>query len=157
MCSTLAIALFSTIKLPEYSISPTFLYFFSLSPVIQDSFTSQYPSIIIESVTTWLPGLNKIRSSKTISFSLIFSSLPSLITVILDCDIKDNLSVISFDLISCIILIEVLANITNINNKFLYEPVSKTAIPKHIFKKLNKVKVLLNIIFFIDLVIGIVL
>ena len=108
-----------TIKLPDSNISPLFFITVSASPVIKDSLTSTLPYKITESTTTWFPISKMIISSKTILFISISSTILFLRIFDFVLAITDNLSIVFFERISCIIPITILQNITPKKNKFL--------------------------------------
>ena len=118
MCSTLDKATPLTIKLPLNIKSPFFFVTGSDSPVMKDSLTSTSPFRINASHTTWWPLLSFTISSRTISSTFFSCSFPSLITVTLDSERSDNLSIIFFDIISSTILMKELTNIIPINKQF---------------------------------------
>src|SRR5690606_25868908 len=126
---------------PLYSVSPTRLTIGSDSPVNKDSLTSIVPSLTTASTIICLPLDNFKISSMTTSTIPISCSKPSLTTMAVGAESKDNLSIIFLALISCMIPIVVLiATITTDTAWVNCAPVASNKATIEKIKRLKNVK-----------------
>ena len=146
---TLQVMVPDTMMVPEYILSSFFFIMLVDSPVIMDSSTSHKSLVMtVASTIACSPCFKTMISSITISFSSICIFLPSLITVTLSWMVSFSLSIIIFEVISWWIAMIVLITMTKMNNRLVYSPVNITRMAKKMLIRLNKVNMLLIIMFF---------
>ena len=88
------------IKLPAYSISPSFLRTGADSPVKSASLTSTLPSATMQSAGIWSPRASSTTSSSTMSFAGISAILPSRSTCAMGAVRMERRSILNFAITS---------------------------------------------------------
>ena len=147
MCSTFAVQVPETTKLPEISWSPGCLVMLSCSPVMKDSLTSTIPSSSTESNMIWLPSFRTIVSPTWTSSTGVLTSLPFFRTIGGLSEMRRSLSTMRLARISFTMPIIVLRKAMLINNMFLKLPTEATMMARITLTRLNSVNVCFAIIF----------